>query len=337
MSAPVVDAQPTPPAGPDVPGDPRDPRSRPTPHDPRGPGARVLLWVGLTLGVLAIAQVGYQAIDWMSSGTRVTTQVYTAAAVVELTTDGDVTVMVGDPGSVTVEARTRTGFQRASHDAVESADRLAVEHDCPQWWNNGVCRIDLTVRVPRDTDVVVRSSSGAVRAEGVDGHLDLRTSDGDVRVLRAGGSVDAESSSGRVQVDDAGGHVVAVSGDGDVTVRNVGGHVTATSSSGRVVVAGADGDVSAVSGDGDVETRRIGGSAVVTTSSGEIEVGGVMGDVEAMSGDGDVVVRGTGSPVALKISTGDGRSTVEAPTDPTSSQTVSIRSSSGDVSYLDAS
>lgn len=333
MSVPVVETQPTPPAGPGVPA---APRPRTAPDNPRGTGGRILLWAGVTLGALGAAQVGYQAVDRMSSGTVVSSQVYTAAAVVELTTDGDVDVIVGDPGSVTVEARTRTGFQRASHDAVESADRLAVEHSCPQWWSNGVCEIDLTVRVPRDTDVVVRSSSGTVRAEGVDGHLDLRTSDGDVSVLRAGGSVDAESSSGRVQVVDAAGHVVALSGDGDVTVRNAGGHVAATSSSGRVAVAGVDGDVSAVSGDGDVEARTIGGSAVATTSSGDISVGGVTGDVETMSGDGDVVVRATGSPVALQISTGDGRSTVEAPTDPASSRTVSIRSSSGDVSYLDA-
>ena len=45
---------------------------------------------------------------------------------------------------------------------------------------------------------------------------------------------------------------------------------------------------------------------------------------------------GTGTAVALEISTGDGRSTVDAPTDPSASRTVTIRSSSGDVSYLGA-
>ena len=45
---------------------------------------------------------------------------------------------------------------------------------------------------------------------------------------------------------------------------------------------------------------------------------------------------GTGTAVALEISTGDGRSTVDAPTDPSATRTVTIRSSSGDVSYLGA-
>ena len=334
MSAPVVHAPPAQPAGtghnPPLPGAPA------AADDPGPRVSRPLLWLGVTLSALAIAQIAYQGIDLMASATRVSVEVYDAAPVLELTTDGDVTVTVGDASSVTVEEQARTGFQHVSHEAVRSDDRLAVEHTCGGWWSNGVCEIDLTVRVPLDTAVVVRSSSGDVRAEGVDGHVDLRTSDGDVTVLRAGASVDAESSSGEVTVEDAGGHVVATSSDGDVTVRNADGRVTATSASGRVVVAGAGGDVSASSLDGDVQARRVGGSAVATSSAGTVEVSGVTDDVEASSNDGDVVVRGTGDPVALQISTGDGRSTVEAPTDPSASRTVLIRSDAGDVSYLDA-
>lgn len=308
----------------------------PTPPGPRGAGSRALLWIGGTLGVLAMAQIAYQGLDWFATSTTTSTAVYAAAPVVELTTDGDVTVSTGDAGTVTVVERTRTGFQRTSHDTVESADRLAVEHACPTWWSNGTCRIDLAVEVPQGTDVVVRSSSGEVRAEGVDGHVDLRTEDGDVTVLRAGGAVDAESSSGHVRVEDAGGEVVARSSDGDVTVRDVAGGVSARSASGHVVVSEAEGDVSAASLDGDVEARAVEGGVVATSSAGAVEVGGVTGDVEASSLDGDVTVRGTGTPVALAISTGDGRSTVEAPTDPGAPRTVVIRSASGDVSYLDA-
>jgi hypothetical protein len=286
MSAPTVHVRPAPPTPPDAADVPRR-------------ASRPLLWFGLALSVLAIAQITYQGLDWMVTSTTTSTEVYAAAPVVEVTTDGDVTVTVGGPGTVTIEERTRTGFQRVTHEAVETDDRLAVEHGCPSWWSNGTCRVDLTVQVPQDTEVVVRSSSGAVRAEDVVGHLDLRTSDGDVAVLRAGGTVEAESGSGSVLVEGAADEVAARSGDGDVTVRDVGGRASARSDSGRVVVSG------------------------------------VGGDVEATSLDGDVVVHGTGGPVALDISTGDGRSTVEAPTDPAASRTVTIRSSSGDVSYLD--
>lgn len=336
MTAPTVPASPSRSAGLDGPTGPTGPGSPARRRGPQSRGGRALLWAGVTVGSLAIVQVAYQGVDWLSATTTVSTQVYAAAPVVELTADGDVTVTVGDSGDVTVEQRTRTGFQRTSQDVVESTDRLAVSHTCPRWWNNGVCQIDLTVQVPEGTAVVVRSGSGAVRADGIGAALDLQTSDGDVTVLRAGGSVEARSSSGRVEIDGAAGDVVATTGDGSVTVRGAGGAVTAKSSSGRVLVDGAAGDVSAVTGDGDVEARTVSGSAVAKTSSGAVRVSGVTGDVEAITGDGDVVVRGTGTPVALQISTGDGRSTVEAPTDPSASRTVTIRSSSGDVSYLSA-
>jgi len=306
------------------------------PSGPRSRRGRTLLWVGSAIAVVAIAQGGYQTADWLSSSTTVSSQSLGAVPTVELTADGDVTVTVGSPDSIEVERRARTGFQDVSYEAVESGGTLAVEHTCPRWWSNGVCQADLVVQVPAGTEVVVRTGSGAVRVEGVEGDLRVDSGDGDVLVAGAGGRVDARTSSGRVEVDGAGTAVVARSGDGDVTVRDAGGTVEARTSSGRVVVDGVTGDATAESGDGDVEAREVTGSASATTSSGAVRVGGVRGDVVATSGDGEVVVRGTGTAVALEISTGDGRSTVDAPTDPSASRTVTIRSSSGDVSYLGA-
>lgn len=322
------------PGGPGASGEPGG-SGRPGPR-PRSAGARTLLWAGVGLGALAIAQVTYQGVDWLAATTTTSTETYAAAPVVELTADGSVTVTGTRTDSITVERRARTGLQETSYSVSESADQVTVEHTCPRWWSNGVCQADLTVELPQGTTVVVRSMDGTVRAEGIVGDLDLRTWDGDVSVLGAGGAVEARSASGHVEVDGAGGAVAATTGDGRVTVRGAGGAVTAKSSSGRVLVDDAQGAVTAVTGDGDVEVRGVSGSAVAKSSSGEVRVAGVTGDVEAITGDGDVVVRGTGKPVALQISTGDGRSTVEAPTDPGAARTVTIRSSSGDVSYLGA-
>lgn len=316
----------------DAPPSPAEPAQR----RPRGPGARALLWAGVAVGAVAIAQVAYQSADWLASTTTLSTESHAAAPVVELTADGDVTVTVGTSGSVDVERRARSGFQDVDYRAVESPERLVVEHTCPGWLSTGTCEADLTVQVPEGTSVVVHARSGEVRAEGIGGAVDVESSDGDVSVLRASGTVDARTSSGRVTVEGTGGAVTARTGDGGVTVRDAGGSVEARSSSGAVLVDGASGDVDARSGDGEVEAREVTGSAVATSSSGAVRVSGVAGDVEAVTGDGPVVVRGTGAPVALEISTGDGRSTVDAPTDPAASRTVTIRSSSGDVSYLGA-
>ena len=321
----------------------------------RGLGGRALLVVGVVVGAAAIAQVAYQGADWMAATTTVTTTGYPGAPVVELVADGDVSVSVGGSDQVVVEQTARTGFRDVTYSATTTSaegrhvttgpgstadgfggERLLVEHTCPRGWSDGVCRADLSVEVPWGTSVVVRSGSGAIRAEGVSGALDLETSDGDVSVLAATGTVQARTSSGHVDVDGAGGPVRVSSGDGRVSVRDASRSVEARTSSGDVLVDGAGGTVTAVSGDGDVDARQVAGSAAASTSSGAVRVSGVRGDVTATTGDGPVVVRGTGTAVALEISTGDGRSTVDAPTDPSATRTVTIRSSSGDVSYLGA-
>lgn len=318
-------------------------------------GGRALLVLGIAVGAAAIAQVAYQGADWMASTTTVTTTGYPGVPVVELVADGDVTVSVGATDQVVVERTARTGFRDVTYTATSTSaeggqvttgpgsaadgfggERLLVEHTCPRGWSNGVCRADLSVEVPWGTSVVVRSGGGAIRAEGMTGALDVETSDGDVSVLAAAGTVQARTSSGHVDVDGAGGPVRARSGDGRVSVRDARGPVEARTSSGDVLVDGAGGTVTADSGDGDVEAREVAGSAAVTTSSGAVRVSGVRGDVTATTGDGPVVVRGTGTAVALEISTGDGRSTVDAPTDPSATRSVTIRASSGDVSYLGA-
>lgn len=339
--------------------DPVAPERDAGPVGPVGPrprrGGRALLVLGVVVGAAAIAQVAYQGADWMATTTTVSTAAYPGTPVVELVADGAVTVGVGGSDQVVVEQTARTGFQDVTYGTTTTSagggrvttgpgsaadgfggERLVVEHTCPRGWSSGVCRADLAVEVPWGTSVVVRSSSGAIRAEGVTGALDLETSDGDVDVLAATGTVQARTSNGHVDVDGAGGPVRASSGDGRVSVRDAGGSVEARTRSGDVLVDGAGGTVTADSGDGDVEARQVAGSAAVTTSSGAVRVSGVRGDVTATTGDGPVVVRGTGTAVALEISTGDGRSTVDAPTDPSATRTVTIRSSSGDVSYLGA-
>lgn len=303
----------------------------------RGPGATALLWVGGVVAVLAIAQVAVQAADRLSSSETITEHSYDVTRVVELTADGDVSVSVGGTDSIDVQERSHDGFIESRYDARQFGDRLTVEHRCGRWgWVSLSCSADLAVRVPAGTEVVVRVTDGDVSADGIAGKLDLHVGDGDVTVLDAGGAVLARAGSGSVEVTGAAGDVEARSSDGDVTVLDVRGSVEARTSSGGVEVEQADGDVHAETSDGDVQVRTVGGDALARTSSGSVRVAAVDGDVEARSSDGDVTVWGTGTPVALEISTSDGSTTVEAPTDPQARRTVLVRTSSGNVSYLNA-
>ncbi len=182
----------------------------------------------------------------------------------------------------------------------------------------------------------VTSSDGAVIVSGVGGDvIEARSGNGSVEVSDVAGSATVSSSDGKVSVSGVGGDVVtARSGNGSVEVSDVAGSATVSSSDGSVAVNRVDGDVDARSGNGRVEVVGVGGAVTATSSDGPVLVEDAFGSINARSGNGSVTVYGTGVPVALDISSGNGRQTIEAATDPTAPTSVTIRSSDGAVAYL---
>lgn len=182
----------------------------------------------------------------------------------------------------------------------------------------------------------VSSNDGAVVVSGVDGDVvEARSGNGRVEVSDVTGSATVSSSDGKVVVSGIGGDLIeARSGNGSVEVSQVHGSATVSSNDGSVVVNRVDGDVDARSGNGRVEVVGVVGSVTATSNDGAILVEDVLGEITARSGNGAVTVYGTGVPVALDISSGNGRQTIEAATDPTAPISVTIHSNDGGVSYL---
>lgn len=294
---------------------PTRPAAPPTTDAPtRTPLGRWLLWSGAVLGGVALAWSGVQAADAATTTTTRATESYGAAPVVELVADGHVSVVATDGGLVQVERTQRGGFTTPEYTVDESSDRLVVRNRCDAWF--GSCSGSLDVQVPAGTDVVVRTSDGAVTVAGVAGALDVLTSDGEIDVSGLGDHAVLRTSNGAILVADADGSVDARTSDGRIEVDRVGG------------------DLAAVTSNGNLRVDTVGGDARVRTSDGSVDVAAVQGDVEAVTSNGDVTVFGTGEPVALTISTTDGRQTVDAPTDPDAARSVVIRTSDGDVAYL---
>ncbi|WP_309133578.1 DUF4097 family beta strand repeat-containing protein [Cellulomonas sp.] len=275
----------------------------------------VLTAVGITVAALAAAQLAVNLLGHAAARTVSTTAAYAAPRVVELVTDGAVDVRAAGDGEVRVERTSRHAWDEPDYDVQERGDRLVVTYRCGWTWA-GVCSTSLAAEVPEGTAVVVRSADGQVRAEGALGDAELRTSDGDVLVTGATGSVEVRTSDGRVDVQDVAGDVLVRTADGDVRLRGVGG----------------DADVAGV--DGTVDVDGVDGSLAARTSDGDVMVAAVAGDVGARTVDGDVTVHGTGEPAALEMATVDGRSVIDAPTDPAADRRVVLRTVDGDVAYL---
>lgn len=286
----------------------------PPPAPTRTPLGRALAWTGGIVGGLLVLGGAVSVAGQLSATTATAHESYPASDVVELVADGDVTVAVGG-STVEVDREARYAFDRPRFTADVEGDRLVVAHTC-RWWIFSTCTASLDVTLPADTEVVVRTSNGQVRASGLAGDVDLQTSNGRVAVAEVGGDLRVRTS------------------NGEVTVADVRGDAVLSSSNGSIRVGGVDGSVDARSSNGRVEVDGVRGDAYVRSSNGRLEVAAVTGDVDAETSNGGVTVRGTGDPVALDISTSNGRQTVDAPTDPDADVHVRIRSSSGDVSYL---
>ncbi len=198
---------------------------------------------------------------------------------------------------VDVERTSRTASVHAAYSAVVTGDRLVVRHTC-DWWRPGFCSAGLDVTVPDGTQVVVRSSDGAVRATSLSGPLSVHTANGSSRIAHIDGDVSLRSSDGDATITDVRGSVDAQSADGAITVDRVAGTVTTHTSDGRTTISAVD------------------------------------GDIQARGSNGPVTVYGNGVPVALTMTTADGEQTIEAPTDPAAPISVTIHTSDGHASYL---
>jgi hypothetical protein len=166
---------------------------------------------------------------------------------------GDVQV-VGDDGSdVRVTARIRASSDAAAAkvgvDVARSGDESVVTVNVPRsspsfvhWiFDRSRTSVDLVVRVPRRSVLVVRSSVGDLDVRGVGAAIDAHTSTGDIHLHDVAADVIVATGTGDVAVDLVGGwkgaRLTVRTGTGDVRIHAAAGlraHVDARAGVGGV-------------------------------------------------------------------------------------------------------
>lgn len=130
----------------------------------------------------------------------------------------------------------------------------------------------VSVSLPLDSELAVRTGSADVTVSGRVGAARLRSGSGDVRIEALSGPAVVETGSGEVEIDEAGDHLRVKSGSGDVAVRRT---------AGTVVVS---------TGSGDVTLGSSSAPAAIKTGSGDLRVHDAEDDVSMRTGSGDLVV-----------------------------------------------
>jgi DUF4097 and DUF4098 domain-containing protein YvlB len=246
--------------------------------------------------------------------------------------------------TVTPQRPTRAGDKRAADDTfVELVDgRLTVT--LKKWlryvsFTDGGA-VDVLIEVPTGSSLDLHSGMGALHCGGVLGDVVLRSAMGALHVDRAA-TLRAKTGQGDVLIDRVDGHAEIITGTGEVRVNEFGATAVIKNSNGITVVGENNGALQATTSSGDIVIDSPNADVTVKASNGSVRIGDVhTGVITAQAGYGslDVAVReGTAAWLDLNVKYGrvynelTGTDGPDSDGEPAGTAEVRARSSYGDI------
>jgi hypothetical protein len=174
---------------------------------------------------------------------------------------GDLTIFGADVSNVSVTAKIHGATNHVGFDFAQG--KLTLFDDC----HEDSCSVDLSVVLPAQAALNLRTGSGDLWLEGTRAEIQLKTGSGDVEGFGLGGlDLSAETGSGDVAFEVLPQakrvHVRTGSGDVALTVPSGGYRIDVSTGSGDQRLAGVSDDASAA------------GVIDVTTGSGDVSIQG---------------------------------------------------------------
>lgn len=243
---------------------------------------------------------------------------------------GSVRVEAGRPGRIRVHAERHASSQddlAAIAVDVDPGPTARVTTDWPGRTRR--TSVALTVEVPPESLVRVRTGSGSVRVLDVGGQVQARTkSGGSIRIVGARGPADAETAGGSIRVLGHDGPVVASTSGGSIRLR---GRLTETvraeTSGGSIRITGVDGaTVQGSTSGGSIRFHgRPEGNSMLTTSGGSVRV--------TLAPDADVAFEAQGTSVSSDLeAVSSTRTSLSGQVGDGSKGTLRVKTSGGSVS-----
>lgn len=250
---------------------------------------------------------------------------------------GRVRIIAGDT------AQTRVEVEGQDADDVEvglEAGRLSVigpKQNGGGWFGKDR-DLDVTVELPTDSAVAVKTGSADIIVEGQVKDTRLKTGSGDVTCDTFSGSALVETGSGDVEVAEAHAELNVKSGSGDVSVGTCLGSLQVSTGSGDVEIGTSNARAVVKTGSGDLLVTTANADVSLSTGSGDLSIGTARrGRVSAKGASSDVLIGiPAGTPVWADINTVTGsiRSDLESVGAPQEGQDhieLQARTVSGDI------
>lgn len=158
-------------------------------YDIRSPAARTIITVvGTLVAVVAIAGL-VLGLSIVRKDTRVATSQVDVGANAQLVinaTSADLEIVEGEPDLLTITSSVTSGLRKTDYQLGRKGDEIRIVSQCQRWLNPG-CGVRTRLKVPPGIPLVVRTTSGTVRATAISqGVLTVRSSTGDVTVADLG-------------------------------------------------------------------------------------------------------------------------------------------------------
>jgi DUF4097 and DUF4098 domain-containing protein YvlB len=252
----------------------------------------------------------------------------------EFPTPRPITVVATLPSGaleITAEERDTAVVDVRPHDdrpdSHEAAERTTVELrdgtltvSAPDggWLARHPAALSITIRVPLDSRLRLKTASAGVACRGRFASLDANGASGDMLLEHVTGDAKVRISSGDLTAGQVDGELQVSGAAGDVTAEHVGGPVDTSVASGSIEIGSAGAGVKARTASGRVRigaARR--GTVKVRTASGDVVVGvrsgtGVWLDLNTISGhttnDLDMTAGGgeAGHELSVEVRTASG-------------------------------
>ena len=272
---------------------------------------RTLLMAGLLVGLLQPGGLWAENIDRtfpLEAGGRISLNFDDL--------DGDIRIEGWDQNSVHVEGATRGRDWRDDEPLdFEATSRGLRISPRGRYHHDDRVRIELRLRVPRDVDLRVDTSTH-LEIRNVAGRLDLSVANANLDLMDVKGEGQISSANGRMTLSgcqlDAG--ISNVNGRLRIEESDIKGDVSVVNSS--MEVSHAPDGIELSSTNGDIELGRAARFVQVSTTNGNIVVDELDGWIEAETINGSVRVRLVGSPEgrrSIDIETLNGNVELEIP------------------------
>lgn len=194
--------------------------------------------------------------------------------------NGRITVEVGEASAVSVTANLRNP-DKLDYTVSQVGDTISVIADStqPMFEFHNSPGADITVIVPPETHVDLRTSNGRIEVDGISGTCRARTSNGSIDLENVTGEVEARTSNGSIE------HQGMVPPESSNELRTSNGSISVS------FTADPDVEIDASTSNGRVSSSR----PIAATRTESTHLVGTMGE-----GGADLIIRTSNGSVTIK-------------------------------------